>query len=301
MKIITVTLNAAVDVVVSENEYKKTGIKKAVRIPAGKGINVSRALECAGISSTAIAIVGEKELPLFKTLNSEYVDTRFVTFMGETRNNITLTECEDGKEHHYRTQGFPVTSDEYKKVYDILMDLVCETDWVIFSGSTPPGFQVNCYEALIRLCKSKGAYTGLDTSGQALLTGIQAAPYFIKPNKSELEGIYGKKIHTTADKRDILSSISSMYDIPIVLATFGDEGAAMYSYSDELYIEKEALPEKETKVTSVGCGDATVAGFLSGLIKHFTYEESLNEAMSFANANLYSVVPGNLKWENPYS
>ena len=71
MAIYTVTLNTAIDVVISEKDYLEKNKKKAVNIPAGKGINVSRALKSAGIASTAIALVGIKDVKLFNRIKDD--------------------------------------------------------------------------------------------------------------------------------------------------------------------------------------------------------------------------------------
>ena len=89
MAIYTVTLNTAIDVVISEKDYLEKNKKKAISIPAGKGINVSRALKSAGIPSTAIALVGIKDIKLFNTIKDDKINAIFVTVKGATRKNTT--------------------------------------------------------------------------------------------------------------------------------------------------------------------------------------------------------------------
>ena len=78
MAIYTVTLNTAIDVVISEKDYLEKNKKKTVNIPAGKGINVSRALKSAGIASTAIALVGIKDVKLFNRIKEENGNAKYV-------------------------------------------------------------------------------------------------------------------------------------------------------------------------------------------------------------------------------
>ena len=164
MAIYTVTLNTAIDVAVDEKDFFLSGLKNGREIPAGKGINVSRALKSAGIRSTAVAIVGMDDIDLFESIADEYITPIFVHAAGSVRRNITMTDCKDGLEHHDRFEGYRSSEEEFKEVYDILINKVSEGDWVIFSGSIPKGIPTDAYKKLIILCKAKGDYTLLDTS-----------------------------------------------------------------------------------------------------------------------------------------
>lgn len=298
MKIYTVTLNSAVDVVVSEQDYKESGYLKAERIPAGKGINVSRALKSAGIPSVAVAFVGEEDKWLFDTLKGELIDTQFFTVPGKTRINATICCCEDNLEHHERTMGYTAGEKEYKQIYDYLLDNIYEGDWVIFSGSLPTGMDRNAYAGLIRLCKMKGAYTALDTSGAGLLCGLAGEPYVIKPNKEELEEIIGEDFEINEQEFANMRELSNRFGIQIILATVGEEGAVLYSREEDAVYRHPAVKDSTNIVSSVGCGDSALAGLVSGLLNSLSYEECLKEAVVFASANLYTKVPGELKkWE----
>lgn len=298
MKIVTVTLNTAIDVVVDEKEYKETGLGSAVKIPAGKGINVSRALKCGHIPSLAIALVGENEEGLYSYLSDDYISMCVITVCGSTRRNITLTNCADNEEHHTREKGFTVSEHEIEAVAGKLLDNVGEGDWVVFSGSLPPGATGDTYARLIELCKTQGAYTALDTSGDGLILGIKASPYLIKPNLEELVQIAsGNPVDSRESIMECMRSISLSNDIPLILTTLSGEGAIMYSGEHDETEEIKALPLRKEIVTSVGCGDCSLAGFLSGLVRHKDYRECLREAMIFAGANLYTIIPGDLDIE----
>ncbi len=297
MRVFTVTLNTAIDAVVSEKDYNETELSKAETIPAGKGLNVSRALKSADISSTVIALVGEDDINFFKTIEGKNIETIFVPVPGKTRINVTVCSCEDGLEHHERKEGYSAGEEELAKIYNILLDEVCETDWVIFSGSLPPGMPKDAYARLINLCKMKGAYTTLDSSGAGLLFGLQAGPYAIKPNREELEEVISDSVPKDEELHKVLRSLSARYDIRFILTTFAKEGALLYvKESDEIY-KLDAFRAMGPIVSSVGCGDSAVAGLVSGFLNFLSYEECLKESMLFANANLYTMTPGDLKWE----
>ena len=297
MKVVTVTLNTAIDAVVSENDYTQTGLLKAERIPAGKGINVSRAFKSNRIPTIAYGLVGEADKELFDFQKDDFIEADFVFVPGKTRTNVTISNTKDGLEHHGRTEGFTAGEPELKQIYDRLVGTVEEGDWVVFSGSLPKGMPDNAYFKLIKLCNGMGAYTALDSSGRGLLNGIQAGPYVIKPNREELEEIAGRELARDEELLEIFRGISERHGVKIILTTLSEEGGILYDASGDRVLRLSAFDLREPLVSSVGSGDSALAGLLSGFLNYLSYEECLKEAMFFANANLYTPVPGELKWE----
>ena len=294
MAIYTVTLNTAIDVAVDEKEYFLSGLRTGREIPAGKGINVSRAFKSVGIKSTAIAIVGMDDIELFESIADEFITTLFVRASGSVRRNITLTDCKDGLEHHERTEGYRSSEEEFKEVYDILINRVSEGDWVIFSGSIPKGIPTDAYKRLISLCKNKGAYTLLDTSDEALMVGIQASPYAIKPNLEELDALNGNPFESRNEIELFVKKIASTFDIHIVLATLAGDGGLIFSFDDRIPHRMQAYEFASNPMSTVGCGDCCVAGLISGLLDHLDSAECLERAMHFAYLNTFTEVPGEL-------
>ena len=292
MAVFTVTLNTAVDVVVNEKEYVLNCFDNASFVPAGKGINVSRALRSAGVKSTAIALVGAEDVELFDTVKCDDIDTVFVPVKGCTRRNITVSNTADGQEHHYKNEGFTASEEDLKKIYEILLERVFEGDWVIFSGSVPKGIPCNAYNRLISLCKTKGAYTALDSSGEAMLVGLQASPYVIKPNREELEEICDLSIDSPKVADSCVRKISALYDIPMILATFAARGGILYSFDKDTVYRKAAVEGNGVIVSTVGSGDSCLAGLIVGLLEHASPEECLSKAMRYAYANMNTPVPG---------
>ncbi|MCQ2520468.1 MAG: 1-phosphofructokinase family hexose kinase [Lachnospiraceae bacterium] len=294
MKIITVTLNTAVDVTVEENEYMESGLKTATETAAGKGINVSRALSCAAIPSIAVAMVGREDIQMFENIGNEYIKPVLIPVAGSTRRNITLTHCSDGKEHHTREKGFSVTTEDLDKVTKILSDTVNECDFVAFSGSLPVGAPDDTYEDMIMLCKKQGAKVILDTSGKPLIKGIGAGPYLIKPNLEELFEITGNDLSNTDSIEKAVKDISGQHNISYILTTLSEDGAVLYCLENDRTLKIQATELTQEIVSSVGCGDCTVAGYLAGIVNGMDIKKTLSEAMRFANANLYTAVPGEI-------
>jgi 1-phosphofructokinase len=98
----------------------------------------------------------------------------------------------------------------------------------------------------------------VDTSGPALLEAIQAGPDLIKPNGDELAEAIAEPIHSLGD---VASGARRLLDQGVghVLVSLGTEGAV--SVADSTCLRAWTTPVVPR--STVGAGDATLAGFLS--------------------------------------
>lgn len=72
-----------------------------------------------------------------------------------------------------------------------LLERLLPGDTVVFCGSLPQVVPAGWYRECITACREKGAAVFLDASGEPLILGISAKPDCIKPNREELELLYG--------------------------------------------------------------------------------------------------------------
>jgi len=78
---------------------------------------------------------------------------------------------------------------------------------VIISGSLPPGMEADWYSKLIRKAHAQGCKVFLDTSGEALRSGLDAGPDFVKPNRHEAEELTGVKISDSQSAENALRKV----------------------------------------------------------------------------------------------
>src|SRR5438477_8165934 len=110
-KIITVTLNTAVDRVIELEALTLGGVCEAADqsdVAAGKGINVSRALAAGSTGSTALCFCGSRDKDLFLGLESEFIRAAVLPVAGSTRSNITIVESRHRRATHLKTKGYRV-------------------------------------------------------------------------------------------------------------------------------------------------------------------------------------------------
>jgi fructose-1-phosphate kinase PfkB-like protein len=117
----------------------------------------------------------------------------------------------------------------------------------------------------------------LDTSGDALAEAVKAGPNIIKPNIDELSILVKKPL---AEISDVYSSALSLIneETTIVVVSMGSDGA--------LFVEKGrafiARPPAVTVKSTVGAGDAMVAGLVAGLGKKMPLKDCARLATAFS-------------------
>ncbi len=193
-KIITVTLNTAVDYAVTVPHFIPNTVldaESAVATAGGKGINVARALAALGENVLATGFIGVKSEEIFSTVASPLIKTEFFKVAGASRQNITIQETTNAVTTHIRTQGFTLDQRALHTFMRKFDRMISRDDIIVFSGSLPPGVPDNYYYDLIRFCKSRNAYPVLDTSGAALHCAVEAGPELVKSNMVEFTGCFG--------------------------------------------------------------------------------------------------------------
>ena len=129
-----------------------------------------------------------------------------VPVAGATRSNITLSEP-DGTVTKINEAGEPLTAAEIEQLADAVTGLAGPGDWVVLSGSVPPGVDADVYAHLTRRFTAAGIEVAVDTSGPALLHAIVAGPALVKPNREELAEALGREVASVADAVDAAQQV----------------------------------------------------------------------------------------------
>jgi 1-phosphofructokinase len=150
---------------------------------------------------------------------------------------------------------------------------------MVFSGSLPPGVPAETYADFIRIAKSRGAKTVLDTSGVPLKCGVAAGPDLVKPNLAEVEELVEASLDGEQDLVDAARKVLTRGPGAVVIS-LGAGGALMAS-ADELV---RARPPAIKTGSTVGAGDAMVAAFAYALMKNLPPGEALRLATAAGTA-----------------
>jgi len=292
--LVTVTLNTSIDRTreVPNFEVGKTLRAKAVSQElSGKGVNVSRCLSELGFSSTVTGFVGRFEEVLYQaSAQGTVINLDFVAVEGQTRTNTTIIDPVRNTETHLREEGFQVTAEEKLRLSQKLIHLAEQHRNFLFAGSLPPGFSPREFGSLLLSLKDWGPRVMVDTSGEALREAVAAEPFLIKPNEEELAVVTGKPVGTTDE---LLAAATPLLDrIEYIVVTRGQGGAVLVSRRG-LY-RGLAVLEPERVRNTVGCGDALLAGFLSGLLTGTDMAEALRRGVAAGAAGATAPAAGRL-------
>ncbi|MEK5319373.1 1-phosphofructokinase [Paenibacillus sp. FSL L8-0644] len=281
--IYTVTLNPSIDYIVEVDDLELGDLnrmKRDLKLPGGKGINVSRVLNQLGADSTAIGFLGGFTGRFIDdTLREESIKTDFVMIEDDTRINIKLKH---GDETEINGLGPVIREQEADALVQKLAALQ-KNDIVVLSGSIPPSLGGDFYDRLISVCQQTGAEFVIDTTGEALMKALVHKPLLIKPNHHELAELFGVTIHS---KEEIVTYGRKLLEAGAknVLISMAGEGA-LFITADEVY---HANVPAGTVKNSVGAGDSMIAGFVGTLALHGDPIEAFRAGVASGSATAFS-------------
>ncbi|MBU0483057.1 MAG: 1-phosphofructokinase [Proteobacteria bacterium] len=280
--IYTVTLNTALDRTLWIKNIHGDDcnrIEEEKRFAGGKGVDISKVLTNLGIASKALGFVGGfAGDELEGLLINEGVPCDFIRISGDTRTNIILNDLTTGEQTIFNARGPQIKPYELMQLIHKIEALE-RPEIVSISGSLPPGVNPEIYRKIVEIAKSKGAKTIIDTDGEALKAGLQAVPYLIKPNIHELSRLVDKDLKGIEEISEAAAAIVKD-GVAIVLVSMGADGILLVS-EKENYL---ATPPKIEVKNTIGAGDSAIAGFIYGLTRGESLQESLRCAVAAGTA-----------------
>ncbi|MUG85248.1 1-phosphofructokinase [Paenibacillus timonensis] len=284
MRIYTVTLNPSIDYIVEVDGLQLGGLNRMTRdlkLPGGKGINVSRVLKRLGADTTAMGFLGGFTGDFIEEfLRDEAINADFVRIGdGDTRINIKLKH---GEETEINGGGPAITGEEANALVEKL-SLLRKGDLVILAGSLPPSLPGDFYEQLIRRCRMQGAEFVIDTTGEPLRRALAYQPLLAKPNHHELAELFGVVIET---REQLITYGRRLLEegAQHVLISMAGEGA-LFITGNEVYHAN--VPPGKVR-NSVGAGDSMIAGFSGTLAMGGDLMEAFRVGVASGSATAFS-------------
>ncbi|MNO74515.1 Tagatose-6-phosphate kinase [compost metagenome] len=281
--IYTVTLNPSIDYIVEVEDLRLGDLnrmKRDLKLPGGKGINVSRVLNQLEVQNKAIGFLGGfTGRYIEEWLRKESISSDFVFVSDDTRINIKLKH---GEETEINGAGPVIGNTEADALLQKLAALNVD-DVVILSGSVPPSLGADYYDKLISVCKQRGAEFVIDTTGSALKKALPHQPLLVKPNHHELAELFGVTIQT---KEEIITYGRKLLEAGAkhVLVSMAGEGA-LFITDQGVY---HANAPKGTVKNSVGAGDSMIAGFVGTLSLTGDLMEAFRAGVASGSATAFS-------------
>jgi len=281
MAVVCLTLNPALDLT-GRLELLTPGdlnlVEEGNLRPAGKGVNVALVLRDLGVNVTVSGLLGaDNQKPFWNLFSRRGIRDEFVRLPGVTRTNVKLAE-KDGRVTDINFPGLTISPANQRMLIDRIKSLLAQHRIFVLSGSLPVGMPEETYRALIRILKDAGKTVIFDSSGPPFAHGVLSGPDFVKPNLNEL-GLWAGERLDTLQKRVYHARRLLQSGVGNVLLSCGSEGVIWFNAGFTL----RARPAKVHVVSTVGAGDAMVAGICYGQLQQWSSGESLRFATALAS------------------
>lgn len=293
--LVCISANPAIDRRLQLENIAVGEINRALSVqpfPGGKAAHVAMVAKTLGIDVMWVGFLGGMSGEQCETgLSALGVPLTVIRTESETRANLELVSA-DGQVTEILEPGGAVTEGEVERLLTTCRDLFAESErgtQVALSGSLPPGAPPDLYAELIRLAQVYGCRTLLDTSGEALRHGLDAAPDFVKPNRQEASDFAGCAIDS-ADNAAAATQKFFAAGAKSVAVSLGGDGMVWQRTSDGDLFVSQSSPLANCK--PVGCGDAALAGFAVAHERGLGYAETLRLATACGSANCMAEAPG---------
>ncbi|MFW6127297.1 MAG: 1-phosphofructokinase family hexose kinase [Thermodesulfobacteriota bacterium] len=265
----TVDLSATVDQVLAEHKLR---CRDPLYEPGGGGINVSRVIRRLGGESLAFYTQGGYFGQLLQDLLAEEdLSTHPVAITGSTRENIIISEENSGRQFRFGMPGPRLEEEEWQDCLDNLSNLDPPPDFIVASGSLPPGVPNDFYARVARVSQELKAHLVLDASGTPLKQAASEGVFLLKPNMRELGILAGRDIQNEADLIEVAQDLIGSARCRVVVVSLGAAGAVLVSPSRVERVRAPTVPIK----SKVGAGDSMVAGIVLSLARRWTLTEAV--------------------------
>ncbi|NGM84606.1 1-phosphofructokinase family hexose kinase [Paenibacillus sp. 7124] len=258
--IVTLTVNPSVDASTAIKQVvpdHKLRCREATYQPGGGGVNVSRAIHRLGGKALALYTSGGLHGQLIhQMLEQEGVEHQSIPIQGQTRENLIVLEESTGQQFRFDMPGPAFGEEDRQRCLDQLNQLKTKPDYLVLSGSLPPGCPADYYAQIIKSVKDWNCRVIVDTSGEALQRAADAGVYLLKPNARELEELTGMTLSGDDDVKAAAEKLIAEGRTEAVIVSLGAKGAFMISKEGAEHISAPKVPV----VSVVGAGDSLVAG-----------------------------------------
>ncbi len=282
--IYTVTFNPAIDCIISTGGLHMGEVNRADSqeiFIGGKGINVSLVLKELGLTSMALGfIAGFTGEAVENGIRAKGIESDFIRLEnGCTRINVKIkaeTETE------LNGQGPHITEEALDCLFDKLQ-MLKDGDTLVLAGSIPGSMPTDVYEQILCKLSEKRIKTVVDASGALLLNVLKYKPFLIKPNKCELEEMFGIELESLEEIEAYARKLCEMGAVN-VLVSMAENGALLIDENGERHLCGVCSGKVQS---SVGAGDSMVAGFLAGL-ENGDYDYALRLGTAAGGATAFS-------------
>ncbi|HEY2502988.1 MAG TPA: 1-phosphofructokinase family hexose kinase [Mycobacterium sp.] len=284
-QIVTLTMNPALDITTSVDVVRPTDKLRCRTTrydPGGGGINVARIAHVLGGSVSAVFPAGGPTGGLVMSLlNDAGVPFRQVAIAASTRESFTVNEISTGQQYRFVLPGPRLTFTEQARCLDQLRIAAESAEFVVASGSLPPGVPADYYQRVADICRDVGARLILDTSGGGL-RHVSSGVYLLKASVRELRECVGRPLVTEPEQVAAAHQLIEWGRAQLVVVSLGSHGAMLVTQHTSQRFSAISVPAG----SGVGAGDAMVAAITIGLSRGWPLAKSVRLGIAAGAAML---------------
>jgi 1-phosphofructokinase len=289
-RVVTVTINPAIDQTIAIPNFaagKVNRVQSSQMNAGGKGINVAAFLADYGQPATVTGFLGIENDELFRQLfAAKAIEDRCVRIAGRTRIGVKISDETLRQTTDINFPGQPPNSADIDRLFAILRELALTHEWFVLSGSIPAGVSASIYGEMVRALAGKRVV--LDTSGEGFRQAVVAGPWLVKPNVDELAEFAGERLDTTEAILRVARTLIDLHGIATVVVSMGKEGAIFVEGEDTVWAAPAPVQVKST----VGAGDAMVAGVVAGKLRGLALAECARLGTAFSMTAISQIGAG---------
>lgn len=281
--IATLTMNPTIDVAYEVERVFHTRKMRTCSerySPGGGGINVARVFVRLGGNARCYYLSGGATGPAFDGLVDLHQLVRVRIPISEpTRLATAVYDRHSGKEYRLVPPGPTVSPEEWQECLDRLAEAEC--DYLVASGSLPPGVPADFFARLARGMRQRGIGMVLDTSGAALREGLAAGGILlVKPSLGEFRQLVGRELESVDEVMQAASEIVGQGRAELVAVTMGHRGAVLARRQGALHLPAIDIEAK----SAVGAGDTFLAAMVHALARDWDPVEAFRYGIAAGSA-----------------
>jgi 1-phosphofructokinase len=289
-RVVTVSINPAIDQTITIPNFTAGAVNRvqSSQLDAGgKGINVASFLADFGLPVTATGFLGAENDDIFsRFLGCKRIDDRCIRIAGQTRIGVKIIDTALHQTTDINFPGETPSLADIEHLFDVLQELALTHDWFVLSGSIPAGVSAGIYREMIKTLAGKTIV--LDTSGEGFREALAAGPSIIKPNAHELQEYMGQPLDTPEAIVRVAREMAGKYGIRTVVVSMGKEGALFVEEGSTVW----AVPPFVEVKSTVGAGDAMVAGIIAAKLRGLPLAECARLATAFSMSAITCIGSG---------
>lgn len=288
--------NTSIDKAMEIAELRSGAVNRASSVrayPGGKGLHVARAAATLGEPASLVGIIDDAHRSFFDDALSPVGVAFHGTSVESVRTCLAIREAGGTRVTEILEPGPEMDAAAQRAVCEDFLSLARRPGLAVLSGSVPRGFGEDVYARLATALREAGVRCLVDASGPLLRAAVAAQPFLVKPNREELQALFGEPVGDVAAAAAAASRLCAR-GITIVVVSLGADGALLASEGRVCHAAAPPQPAENT----VGAGDCLLGGVAVGLVRGLPLDEVLRLGVACGTARTLSTEHGYMRREH---